>query len=95
VDRFRGTIRRLIEAARRFQTEGVLPANAQHPELDRVRPASVLLDPGEDWITATEHARRVAGNVDLAAIPSIGDAASMAELPSCSSSLRRWPSPAG
>jgi hypothetical protein len=65
--------RRLIEAARRFQNEGVLPANVQQPELDRVRPASILLDPGQNWIEATEHARGATGDVDLAAIPLIGD----------------------
>jgi hypothetical protein len=65
--------RRLIEAARRFQNEGVLPANVQHAELDRVRPASVLLDPTDDWITATEAARRVDPAADLAAIPLIGE----------------------
>ena len=67
--------RRLIEVARRFQSDGVLPANVQKPELDRVRPASMLLDPGADWIKATEHARTASGNVDLAAIPLIGDIA--------------------
>jgi phthalate 4,5-dioxygenase oxygenase subunit len=65
--------RRLIEAARRFQNDGVLPANVQHPELNRVRPASVLLDPSEDWVKATEAARSVDPNADLAAIPLIGE----------------------
>jgi nitrite reductase/ring-hydroxylating ferredoxin subunit len=65
--------RRLIDAARRFQTEGVLPANAERAELDRVRPASMLLDPGDDWIAATEHARSVDPHADLAAIPLIGE----------------------
>jgi len=65
--------RRLIEAGRRFQNEGVLPANVHHAELDRVRPASMLLDPSEDWIRATERARGATGDVDLAAIPLIGD----------------------
>jgi phthalate 4,5-dioxygenase len=65
--------RRLIEAARRFRDEGVLPANNQNPELDRVRPASMLLDPAEDWIKATESARSVDPNADLSAIPLIGE----------------------
>jgi hypothetical protein len=41
--------------------------------LDRVRPASVLLDPGADWIKATESARTVDPSADLAAIPLIGE----------------------
>jgi len=33
----------------------------------------MLLDPGADWIAATESARRANPEADLAAIPLIGD----------------------
>ena len=61
--------RRLIEAARALRDEGVVPVNADDPNLCRVRPASVLLPEGESWIAATEKARQSDAGVPIAWVP--------------------------
>ncbi len=61
--------RQLLRAARALREQGVVPANVDDPNLCRVRPASVLLQPGESWIEATEAARSADAGVPIAWVP--------------------------
>src|SRR5262249_43965637 len=61
--------RRLLEAAGKLGTDGIVPANVDDPTLARIRPASVLLPEGESWITATEKVRDADAGLPIAAIP--------------------------
>ncbi len=60
--------RMLIRAAATLQSEGAAPKNVQNVELDRVRSASVILPPGEDWVKTTEAARNVDARVPIASV---------------------------
>jgi hypothetical protein len=60
------TRRMLIRAARALAERGELPPNVDNVELDRVRPASVILPKGADWIGATEAARDYAAGREVA-----------------------------
>ena len=61
--------RRLLEAARKLQESGTVPANVDDAALARIRPASVLLPEAESWIAATEKARDADAGVPIASIP--------------------------
>jgi phthalate 4,5-dioxygenase oxygenase subunit len=60
------TRRMLIRAAKALAERGVVPANVDNVELDQVRPASVILQDGENWIAATEDARNYAAGKEIA-----------------------------
>ena len=49
--------RRLLRAAKDLRDNGVLPANVDNVELDIVRPATVVLPVGADWVSETEAIR--------------------------------------
>jgi phthalate 4,5-dioxygenase oxygenase subunit len=61
--------RQLLRAARALRERGEVPANVDDPNLCRVRPASVLLRPGESWVEATAAARSVDAGVPIAWVP--------------------------
>jgi hypothetical protein len=61
--------RRLLEAARAWRDQGVVPANVDDVTQCRVRPASILLPEGESWVTATEKARQSDAGVPIAWVP--------------------------
>jgi nitrite reductase/ring-hydroxylating ferredoxin subunit len=66
-DRMVITARRLmINAAKKFLDQGILPPNVDNVELDRVRSASVILPKRADWVSETENARRSDGGVAVA-----------------------------
>jgi hypothetical protein len=50
--------RRLMDAARQLQENGIVPPGVEQPELYRVRPVGAILAPGEDWVAATETRRQ-------------------------------------
>lgn len=56
----------LINAALALRDSGLVPANVNDPTLCRVRSASILLKPGEDWASATEAARSSDAGVPIA-----------------------------
>jgi phenylpropionate dioxygenase-like ring-hydroxylating dioxygenase large terminal subunit len=60
------TRRMLIRAARALAEHGVVPANVDNVELDRVRPASIILPPDANWVEATEEARNYAAGKEVA-----------------------------
>jgi len=60
------TRRMMIRAAIELRDQGIAPANVQNVELNRVRPASIVLPDGADWIGATEDARNYAAKVPIA-----------------------------
>jgi phenylpropionate dioxygenase-like ring-hydroxylating dioxygenase large terminal subunit len=49
--------RRVIKAAKELRDHGILPPNVDNVELDIVRPATVVLPEGTDWVAATEKIR--------------------------------------
>jgi hypothetical protein len=49
--------RRLLRAAKDLRDHGVLPPNVDNVELDIVRPATVVLPEGANWVEATEAIR--------------------------------------
>jgi phthalate 4,5-dioxygenase oxygenase subunit len=51
--------RKLLTSVKAHEATGEVPANVDHAELNRVRPATVLLLPDADWDSATEEARKV------------------------------------
>ena len=59
----------LERISRALREQGVVPANVDDPNLCRVRPASVLLQPGESWIEATAAARSADAGVPIAWVP--------------------------
>ena len=54
------TRRMLIKAANTLRQSGQPPANVDNAEIARVRPASIILPEGQDWVKATEDARNYA-----------------------------------
>ena len=61
------TVRRvLIRAAKDFRDTGTLPPTVETPEVYRVRPASVVLPNGENWVDATARARSADAGVPVA-----------------------------
>jgi hypothetical protein len=61
--------RQLITAAKALREQGIVPANVEDPDLCRVRPASILLPPGADWVAATEEARKSDAGVPISWVP--------------------------
>jgi hypothetical protein len=49
--------RTLIRAAKRLRDEGVAPANVDNTALDIVRPVTVVLPEGADWVAETADLR--------------------------------------
>lgn len=60
--------RMLIRSATALRDEGVLPANVQNVELNRVRSASIILPPDENWVAATEGARNPDALIPIASV---------------------------
>ena len=54
------TRRMMIKAASTLREFGKPPANVDNVVIDQVRPASIILKEGEDWVKATEEARNYA-----------------------------------
>ncbi len=50
--------RQVIKAVKTFRDEGVLPPNVENASLDTVRPATVILPKGADWVKETEAYRK-------------------------------------
>jgi phthalate 4,5-dioxygenase len=65
------TVRKqLLDAAIKLRDTGEVPANVDHVELDKVRPATLKLPIDADWKLASEIARRaVAGKPSAAEVP--------------------------
>ncbi len=63
------TRRMMGRAAKALRDSGVVPANVHDVNLDRVRPASIVLPPDGDWIGPTEAARDYSSNVPIAYVP--------------------------
>jgi phthalate 4,5-dioxygenase len=55
--------RTMLRASKALRDEGVVPANVDNVELDKVRSASILLKEDDDWVAATEDARNAAKGV--------------------------------
>ena len=61
------TVRReLLKAAKTFSDQGILPANVDNVQLDRVRQATMLLPKGTDWVAATEGYRNADSGLPIA-----------------------------
>ena len=61
--------KQLMAAARQYMEDGSLPAVVDDESLYRVRSASIILAPGQDWKTATEKARNSDAGVPIAGLP--------------------------
>lgn len=58
--------RQLINAAKALQDKGVVPANVDNVQLDRVRCATVVLPQDADWVLATKAARDADSGMPIA-----------------------------
>jgi hypothetical protein len=58
--------RQLLKAVKAFSQDGVLPPNVDDVSLDQVRPATVVLPVGADWVKETEPYRRGGGDAPVA-----------------------------
>jgi hypothetical protein len=61
--------RQLLRAVKALRERGEVPANVDDPSLNRVRAASVLFRPGENWIEVSEAARNADAGVPTAWVP--------------------------
>jgi phenylpropionate dioxygenase-like ring-hydroxylating dioxygenase large terminal subunit len=52
------TRRRLLNAAKAFRDQGILPPSVDHPEVYHTRSGGCLLPHGVEWFEGTEHLRR-------------------------------------
>jgi len=52
------TRKRLLRAVKALEQNGEVPPGVDHPEVYRSRSGSIILPPGVDWLTATEHLRK-------------------------------------
>ena len=58
--------RQLLRAARQLRDEGVLPANVDNVQLDRVRQATLVLPRGDDWVQTTARMRDADSGLPIA-----------------------------
>ncbi len=58
--------RQLLRAAKQLREEGVLPANVDDVQLDRVRQATLVLPRGDDWVQTTARMRDADSGLPLA-----------------------------
>ena len=61
--------KQLMAAARQYMEDGSVPAVVDDESMYRVRSASIILQPGEDWKAHTEKARNSDAGVPIAAVP--------------------------
>ena len=61
--------KQLMAAARQYMEDGSVPAVVDDEKMYRVRSASIILPPGEDWKAHTEKARNADGGVPIASVP--------------------------
>ena len=54
------TRKRLLRAVKALEAYGEVPPGVDAPEVYRSRSGSIILPPGVDWLTATEHLRKPA-----------------------------------
>ena len=59
--------RQLLNAARALRERDEPPPNLDHPDLDRVRSATLILPEGADWKAASEAARDADSGAPIAA----------------------------
>jgi phthalate 4,5-dioxygenase oxygenase subunit len=52
------TRKRLLRAVKALQQTGEVPPGVDQPDVYRSRSGSIILPPGVDWLTATEHLRK-------------------------------------
>jgi phthalate 4,5-dioxygenase oxygenase subunit len=50
--------RRILEAARRPEENGIVPHSADHPEVYRQRSGGIILPEDADWIESTQALRQ-------------------------------------
>jgi hypothetical protein len=63
------TVRKqLLKAVKRHRDTGEIPPNVDDVTLDRVRSASMMLEQGADWRTASADVRHVDGGRPVAAV---------------------------
>ena len=58
--------RQLLKTVKAYREEGILPPNVDNVALDRVRPATVVLPEGADWVRDTEKIRSADGGEPVA-----------------------------